>query len=385
MQRLPNVHPSNTVLYPTGIGSFKIGAANEGSKILLYNGTQLTLQLDFLNGKSDTLHPWEANYWVVDGDTKEIQWAIDTDSLNVSTPPISAVFLTLYGANETVSGTYPVSLFYQTSLGGGTTSTNVGTVSSISNDGNPSGTTLIESTVLGQVGHVMLTNDGILNLFTLISGVMVELIQTQATGNPLLLGTLSKITEILGSLTVDQNVIITGTETVTGNTSLSTLSSSGLATLNSIQTNTVQDSNGNSYIAITPSSVTRVNTNAGGTVALQVSGVSQATFSSATCNVTPPIVCSSSITSNGGFTLGGSTFNYALYTNSLSRISTGTYAGSTVSHTVNHNLGAIPSNVLTSGGVSTGTSTGGSDTYTSTTFTALEAFATTMRFRAERF
>jgi hypothetical protein len=283
------VHPTNTILYPNGIGMFAVGAANEGSKILLYNASPLSFQLDFLNGQTDTLHPWEANPWTLDGDTKQIQWTIDTDSLNVSTPPITTIFLTLYGAQEKLTGTYPVSLPYQTSLGGGTTSTNVGTVSAINNDGNPSGTTLIESTVLGQTGHVMLTNDGILNLFTLISGVMTELIQTQATGNPLLLGAASKITEILGNLTVDGNTINTGTLS-TGTLTLNNggvvsggdwnfgthgITASGLIVATTLQTNTLTDQSGNSVLAITPGITTRLQTNTGGTIALQINGATQ--------------------------------------------------------------------------------------------------------------
>jgi len=289
MQRLPNVHPSDTVKWPTGIGTFDVGAANEGSKILLYNGTQLTLQLDFLNGYTDTLHPWEANYWVLDGDTKQIQWTIDTDSLNVSTPPINAVFLTLYSTNEKVSGTYPVSLFYQTSLGGGTTSTNVGTVSSIVNDNNPSGTTLIESKVSGQTGNTILTNDGLLNIVTLISGLMTQLIKTQNTGNPLLLGVLGKITEILGNLTIDGNTINTGTlstGTVTFNNGASV--AGGDITLNglhnilgvlnivssSVQTATMNEAgNANSWASVTNGGPTRIqSTGAGAQVAIQVPG-----------------------------------------------------------------------------------------------------------------
>jgi hypothetical protein len=233
MLRLKNVHPTDTVAYPGGIGTFKIGAANEGSKILIYNASPLSFQLDFYNGSTDTLHPWEANPWTVDADTKEIGWQIDTDSLNVVTPPINTIFLTLYGKNEQLTGTYPVSLPYQTSLGGGSTGTTTVSTNAIANDGNPAGTSIIESTVSGKASTTILTNDGLLNLLTLIAGTLTQLIKTQSVGNPLLLGAATTITEILGNLTVDGNEIVTGTSLHTGNTSLSTVSTSGLATLNS--------------------------------------------------------------------------------------------------------------------------------------------------------
>jgi hypothetical protein len=233
MQRLPNVHPSNTILYPNGIGMFAVGAANEGSKILIYNASALSFQLDFLNGQTDTLHPWEANWWPLDGDTKQIQWAIDTDSLNVSTPPITTIFLTLYGAQEKLTGTYPVSLPYQTSLGGGQTSTNVtSTNNAIVNDGNTAGTSIIETTVVGKPSTTILTNDGILNLMTLIAGTLQQLIKTQAIGNPLLLGLSATITEVLGNLLVDGTLTVTGNSTLGGTTSLGITTVGGGLTMN---------------------------------------------------------------------------------------------------------------------------------------------------------
>jgi hypothetical protein len=233
MQRLPNVHPTNTVLYPNGIGMFAVGAANEGSKILLYNASPLSFQLDFLNGQTDTLHPWEANPWTLDGDTKQIQWTIDTDSLNVSTPPITTIFLTLYGAQEKLTGTYPVSLPYQTSLGGGQTSTNVtSTNNAIVNDGNTAGTSIIETTVVGKASTTILTNDGILNLMTLIAGTLQQLIKTQAVGNPLLLGLATTITEVLGNLLVDGTLTVTGNSTLGGTTGLGIVTCGGGLTMN---------------------------------------------------------------------------------------------------------------------------------------------------------
>src|SRR5438270_9585100 len=110
MRRLPNVHPSDITLWPNGRGTFQIGSAGVSPKILMYNETPLNIDIDFLNGNTDVLHAWEARWWVLDGEVGEIEWAIDADSLNVTTPPVDAVFLTLYESGEKVEGQYPMAL-----------------------------------------------------------------------------------------------------------------------------------------------------------------------------------------------------------------------------------------------------------------------------------
>jgi hypothetical protein len=372
MQRLPNVHPSDTVKFPSGRGSFFVSAANEGSKILLYNGTQLTLQLDFLNGKSDTLHPWEANYWTLDGDTKEIQWNIDSDSLNVSTPPISAVFLTLYDASEQVSGTYPVSLFYQTSLGGGTTSTSVASTNTVSNESNPINTLFIDGGPTGNLNMINIYNDHF--IWSVVQGgVAHQVLKGNITGNPLQIGQVGDNAEVLGGLFVDAAL------SVTGIASVGVVNATNLNASTNVSTNQYNDGSGNSVLAITPGSVTRLQTNTGGTIAFQINGGNQATISAAA-----GMVVSNPVGANG-FSLNSGSFNYGMYVGSVSRISTGTYSSTTGAKTVNHGLGAAPTNVMITGGTSTGTATSGADTYGATTFTVIDgAIGVTQRFRAER-
>jgi len=159
MLRLPNVAIGDVTQFPNGSGTFDVGAANEGSKILFYNESAFNLQLDFYNGSTDTLHAWEASYWTLDGDTKQIGWLIDPDSLDSTDAPLSAVFLTLYGANETIQGTYPTSLVRQANFGnpgGISTSTDA-----IQNIGNTAGTIIIKAQPTGDTNFpVQVTNDG---------------------------------------------------------------------------------------------------------------------------------------------------------------------------------------------------------------------------------
>lgn len=206
MQRLPSVHPSDTNLYPNGIGTFDVGAADAGSKILMYNESPQNIDLDFLNGSTDVLHAWEANWWLLDGDTKQIEWQIDADSLNVVTPPVSAVFMTLYGPQERIAGTYPMALVRQASIGN-TVSTVGGAANSIQNDANAGGTSIMEATVSGQaVSTVSLTNDGLMALAVIVAAAIVQILKTNTMDPLLQLGAANHIVEVLGQLQVDQNL-----------------------------------------------------------------------------------------------------------------------------------------------------------------------------------
>lgn len=153
MRRLPTVNPADIVLYPGGLGVFDIGGADDGCKILLYNESPYNIQLDFLNGSTDTLHAWEGAWWGIDADTKQIGWMLDPNSLNVASAPVSAVFLTLYLPGEPINGQYPVSLVRQASVGNSGGIKTTGTVNSLVNTGNAVNTTnIIEISPVGDAG-----------------------------------------------------------------------------------------------------------------------------------------------------------------------------------------------------------------------------------------
>jgi hypothetical protein len=204
MQRLTSIHPSDLAKFPNGRGTISLPASNAGTKVVMYNETPLNIDLDFLNGASDVLHAWEANYWTLDGNVDEIDWNIDVDSLNVSNPPINAVFLTLYQPGETLRDkTYPMPLIRQ--LGGPAqlTSSN-----SLVNTGNPSGTSVVN--VNDPTGTTWtMTNDGLMTLATLVAGALVQILKTNATDPLLQLGAAAHLVEILGNLTVDGNLTAT--------------------------------------------------------------------------------------------------------------------------------------------------------------------------------
>ena len=209
MQRLPNIHPNDTSKYPNANGVFNVGAADAGAKILIYNQTPLNLQLDFYNGATDTLHSWEANYWVLDGDTKEIGWSIDIDSLNVAQPPIETIFLTLYSASEKIPGTYPMALINQITVGnpGGTPSN----VSNLQNTGNAPGTNVVSVGSTGATGNTWtVSNDGLVSMFVTIAAALVQVLKTNASDPILQLGAAAHLIEILGNLQLDGSLAIGG-------------------------------------------------------------------------------------------------------------------------------------------------------------------------------
>lgn len=159
MIKIPAFNPGDTTKYPNGNGLINVGAADEGCKMLLYNESPYNIDIDFLNGNISTLHAWEARYWTLDGDTKQVEWAINT-TLAFSAPPISQVMGELYRADEKIEGTYPFGLVRQTGVGN-VVSTNMGT-NQVVNDGNPVVSTVIEATQSGNTGgsNLFAGNDG---------------------------------------------------------------------------------------------------------------------------------------------------------------------------------------------------------------------------------
>lgn len=236
MRRIANFDPSKATTKPY----IDVGAADTGSKVLLYNESPYNIDLDFFNGSASILHAWEARYWTLDGETKQVGWTIDS-SLNVTNPPISLVMGEIYDPQEKLEGSYPMALIRQASVGnpGGiqtTTNTSVGIV----NDNNPSGSQMIESTLSGQsASSVLMTNDGALTIKELIGGLLVQIVKTAASDPVVALGAASHLVEVLGNLQADGTLAVTGASTFTG---LATFN--GGATVNGTLTASVSTAQG---------------------------------------------------------------------------------------------------------------------------------------------
>jgi hypothetical protein len=200
MRRIQSFDPSVVSNNPV----INVGAADEGSQVLLYNLSPNNLDLDFYNGNNSVLHAWESRPWTLDGETRQIGWKIDS-VISATPPPISLVMGELYGPGEKIEGTYPISLMHQTSVGNAVTT--VGTTNQLFNTGNPSGTNVATvGSSLNAGNTVTLTNDGLLTLAVTIAGALVQAIKTfepAAAGTILQVGAATYIAEVLGKLLVD--------------------------------------------------------------------------------------------------------------------------------------------------------------------------------------
>jgi len=108
----------------------------------------------------------------------------------------------------------------------------------LQNDGAGAGTTIIETTVAGQVAsNQTATNDGVWNLGIIIGGVITPFFVSKTTGSILQLGTSGKTVEVMGALQVDgslsvanlsvTNLNVSGTQSTTGSATFSNVIASG--------------------------------------------------------------------------------------------------------------------------------------------------------------
>ncbi len=267
MQVLPSFDPS------VGMGgNINVNAADVGCKVLLYNLSIFAIQLNFEDGATAVLHPGEANWWTLNDPTPTLQWT-QYAKLNVNSPAISIVTGQLYRQDEEIEGTYPTFFGYQFNVGN-TVSVSQGAFQVLQNDGNASGTVFAEATVQGSPGsNVIMQNQGLLEVLQWVGGVLTQIFKTDPGAASVIklanTGLLAEVlgnlkvdgtTELAGAATLDGTLGVTGTTTlaglvaaittltslsisgtlgVTGNSSFSTLSTSGLATLASALLNGV--------------------------------------------------------------------------------------------------------------------------------------------------
>src|SRR6266700_5010157 len=223
MQVIPSFDPAATTS-----GQISVSAPNAGSKILLYNLSLVTIQLNFDNGSTALLHAGEANYLTLDGKVPQIE-GTQYNVLNSVQSPSSVVTGVIYGPNERVEGTYPMSLVYSTNIGNPTgVNTNVAGSNQVTNDGNAPGTIFIESTPAGDpASAVTLTNDGILIIGNATHAGHISIdhgkITTDGSGGLAITGTftLTGGATITGTLTVGGNIQANGGVTFPNNARLS--------------------------------------------------------------------------------------------------------------------------------------------------------------------
>lgn len=141
--------------------------------------------------------------------------------IGTATATAFEVILDGYGPYEEPVGVYPVGLARAVQVGG---SINVSSsaASSLSNTtGAPSQNIITIQSNTDSGTTFSFTNDGLLKIATTLAGSLTTLLQTQKTGNTLLLGAAGQIAEVLGQFQVDDRVFLNVPSyvTLTGSTS----------------------------------------------------------------------------------------------------------------------------------------------------------------------
>lgn len=187
---------------------------------------------------------------------------------NVGASGTGIANLTVFVIGEKLPpGNWPVTVPAQT------VSAKVSTVTDLINDGNISGHQFLESTVSGAPGSTWsFTNDGNASFIgVLVANIVDKLIQISNVDPLLAIGIAGHLTEVLGSLTIDQVLTITGNmianggmnintirDNVAGNVQV-TLAAAGITIANiltltsnlNLNGGSIFDSQGNGVIAVT--------------------------------------------------------------------------------------------------------------------------------------
>lgn len=355
MRPIPSFDPGST---PAG-GTITVGAADAGAKLLLYNESFYNLRIDFLNGKQDTLHAWEARWWPLDGDTKEVEWTIDS-TLIVLSAPISLVMGTLYDAGEELPGTYPFPLIRQANIGNATPLSS--STTAIVNTGNAPETSIISAQPSDASSATWAAdNSGNLTVKCDNAGTLTTLLQLIAGASPeVIIAAAGVLTKVVGVLEADNGVntprlrdnVVGGTQLTLSNVSPEVDVTSDLQV------------GGNLILS------SLVTTSAGGIIQISDAGGNViAAFLDANTRQTVDGANASMTTGEVFFSIG-----------SIKAIETGTVTTSgTV--TVNHGLSGTPQAVWCDCNTSGSTATTSTNTYTSTQFTLVNGAGVPLTFR----
>src|SRR6266496_2484641 len=145
--------------------SFQVNAPIGTYKMVVMNESNINLIFTFANGDTSQVPAWQSRLYCRHDSHGTIKWAQQT-VLVAAGAPVSQVIVELYANDEPIIEGYPSPLVRQTNIGNAVNTTG-GTATSIQNDANAAGTSIVEATVTGDSGSaVSLTNDGILTLGT---------------------------------------------------------------------------------------------------------------------------------------------------------------------------------------------------------------------------
>ena len=146
-------------------GTFKAQASSGTYKMVVMNESNVNLIFTFANGDTTQVPAWQSRLYCRHDGNSDVKWAQQT-VLVASGAPVSQVIVETFAQHEEIIEGYPAPLVRQTNVGNMVTTVGGGS-SFVQNDSNAAGTSIVESTVLGDSGSaVSLTNDGVLTIGT---------------------------------------------------------------------------------------------------------------------------------------------------------------------------------------------------------------------------
>ena len=200
-------------------GTILIGASTACARILLYNRSPVDLQLNFPDGGTAYLHAMEARVFARPIIVRSIDYST-LAILNSANYPLSQIKGEVYTSEEHFEGTYPVQLAGIANIGNtlGVNTNVVATQTTLVNDGSVANTQIVESTLVGgTASNIKLDNSGNVTIAEYVGSVYTKLLQVvSGAATPILIGALTRLTRILGSLQVDGATTLTGATTITG-------------------------------------------------------------------------------------------------------------------------------------------------------------------------
>ncbi len=214
-------------------------ALNGGGTLILRNFSPIELSLTFNTGEQDLLEAWTGRRYDFNRSTTSVLWQQYIVPTGQQNSPLSQVTGVQYDpkAAQCIKETYPVAFHRLANIGNPTVNTTG--VSSVTNDGNPTGTRFIEATEDGSTSsNVSIYNDGsaLFNVFS--KGAYASVLQiergTASAAAQLILQFLS----VLGAMSADGGHI-----TSDGNGNLTAVSFIGALTGNASTATSATEAN----------------------------------------------------------------------------------------------------------------------------------------------
>jgi hypothetical protein len=209
-------------------GTFDMTLPHGTGRMVIYNESNIGIQLTFQNGFSGFVPAWTIVLYCISGGSSTVGWK-QIAVLNTSSNPISTVIVEVYEKEESLLGTFPAALIRNVNIGS-TVQTVSGAASSIQNSGIAPLTNWL-SVQPSDAGSPTWTGDnsGNLSVNSDNAGTLVTLLQLIAGASPAVkLAAAAVLTEVLGNMkvdgtlesvgaaTLDSTLAVTGASTFTG-------------------------------------------------------------------------------------------------------------------------------------------------------------------------